>query len=228
MNQLTLEQLQRATADRGTLWGSPGLQFRGLELSGESIELLEAWSLLEAKVRDVAIHSGKTVEALKKVVRFQNGMAGGSDDLTKLKEELGDTVISCALLANELGLDLGEIVSAKFNETSRKYNFPQRLETECQTIQQSDKPMSGAEKLARRIAEAAFRHPCLRDDLADEKLLDDLKPYGYEDPHKVHRLVPQPVPLDVKRTILSTKVPTLDAVDRAPWEANPEQEWPGS
>jgi len=104
---MKLSVLQDATADRGKLWGSPGLEFRAIELAGET---------------------GEAMEALKKHLRWQKGMAGGKDNLAAVKQEIADVIISAVLLANELFIDLDSVVPAKFNETSEKYNFPQRLE----------------------------------------------------------------------------------------------------
>lgn len=124
---LTFAELQRATNERGKAWGAPGLQFRGLELAGENAELLEQGMYLAILMMDASRRAGKAVEALKKIVRFQEGMKGGSDDRTALREEIGDAAISLALLCNELGEDFAAIVTDKFNKTSDKYGFDVKL-----------------------------------------------------------------------------------------------------
>lgn len=103
---MTFEELQRATAERGELWGSPGLQFRFIELAGES---------------------GECCEAGKKYLRYKLGMKGGNADIGDIADEIADVVIAASALASELDLDLGEIVARKFNKTSKKYGFPQQL-----------------------------------------------------------------------------------------------------
>jgi NTP pyrophosphatase (non-canonical NTP hydrolase) len=60
---------------------------------------------------------------LKKNIRAQLDMPGGSFDLTPTEDELGDVVICCSLLANRLGINLGDVVARKFNKTSNKHGF---------------------------------------------------------------------------------------------------------
>ena len=131
MNQLTIADIQRATKERGKQWGSPGLQFRGLELGGETGEMTEAILQITNRLYELGLEAsksvGKALEAMKKIVRFQNNMAGGTEDTAALEDEMGDVVICVALLANELGLDLGAIVERKFNKTSEKYGFDVKL-----------------------------------------------------------------------------------------------------
>lgn len=108
-NQLTLAELQRASTERGVAWrnGQPSLslEFAVIELGGEAGELLDA---------------------TKKYLRQMYGMKGAGP-LSDVLDELADVVICCSLLANKLEIDLADAVARKFNATSVKHGFPQRL-----------------------------------------------------------------------------------------------------
>lgn len=104
---LTFAELQLANKKRAEYWTnggpSPGLEFSVIELGGEVGELLNE---------------------VKKLLRFRNGMVGGKDNMQDIADELGDVVVCCSLLANKLGMDLGDITARKFNKTSDKHGFP--------------------------------------------------------------------------------------------------------
>lgn len=105
--ELTFKELADKNEERCILWNGEGshesqLEFNTIELAGET---------------------GELCDAVKKYLRFKRGMVGGIEDLTPVKEELGDVVICCSLLATTLGIDLGEAVREKFNKTSEKYDF---------------------------------------------------------------------------------------------------------
>ena len=109
---LTFDALQDANRERGKVWGKgqdiPVL-FNAVELGGECGELLNA---------------------IKKAERYKLGMPGGvsfGQSMQDIADELGDVVICCSLLANKLGIDLGAATARKFNKTSEKHGFPQRL-----------------------------------------------------------------------------------------------------
>lgn len=106
---LTLESLRAANKTRSVRWSggtSCGIEFAAVELAGEV---------------------GEACNAVKKLSRLGRGMKGGSDTIVNLTEELADTVICADLLAMEVGIDLGAAVAAKFNATSEKHGFPERL-----------------------------------------------------------------------------------------------------
>lgn len=104
--KLSFDTLQALTEERGKLWGDPGAEFHFIEMGGEA---------------------GEALNKFKKLLRHRKGMVGGCPDLEPIADELGDVVICAALCAIDLGLDLGEIVARKFNKTSEKHGFPQRL-----------------------------------------------------------------------------------------------------
>ncbi len=119
--ELTFTDLQLANKLRGKFWckdgQDPGTAFSGIELSGEVGELKDE---LDALIGHVL----KLQNPLKKNIRAQLNMAGGSFDLEPTEDELADVVICCSLLANRLGTDLGSAVRRKLNKTSAKYQLP--------------------------------------------------------------------------------------------------------
>jgi NTP pyrophosphatase (non-canonical NTP hydrolase) len=76
---------------------------------------------------ELAGETGEACNAAKKIARLQRGMAGGSDESDNLAEELADVVICADLAAIRAGIDLGAAIVAKFNKTSEKHGFPERL-----------------------------------------------------------------------------------------------------
>jgi len=91
----------------------------------------ERWSLADwsnATCGEV----GELANVIKKIRRHEtNAVNEGDPPRWKLEEmaaeELADVVIYCDLLAHELGVNLAEAVTKKFNKVSVKYGFPERL-----------------------------------------------------------------------------------------------------
>ena len=103
MSDLTFTELTEATKARANAWGgSVGMEFRAIELGGET---------------------GECLNKVKKYIRFLRGMKGGVSNKEAIADEIGDVVICASLLANEFGFDLGEIVARKFDETTEKYKL---------------------------------------------------------------------------------------------------------
>lgn len=76
--------------------------------------------------------AGEMANVIKKIRRHETGCVNeGDPSLEELKKmaaaEIADVVIYADLLAHYLGIDLGEAVKAKFNKTSEKFGFPERL-----------------------------------------------------------------------------------------------------
>ncbi len=76
--------------------------------------------------------AGEMANVIKKIRRHETGAVNEGDPSPEtLKvmaaEEMADVVIYVDLLANYLGVDLGEAIKAKFNKVSVKYGFPERL-----------------------------------------------------------------------------------------------------
>ena len=110
---MSFEALRKSNEVRHEEWAggeSLPLSFRGLELGGEA---------------------GEACNQIKKIERIRLGLAGGKEDLQALAEELADVVICADLIAMDLGIDLGEAIEKKFNQTSSKYG----LETMYQSVE---------------------------------------------------------------------------------------------
>lgn len=106
---LGLDELRKANDSRAAKWnkGTPApLSFAMMELAGEA---------------------GEACNAAKKLARHEMGWVGGDPDVSKLAEELADVVICADLAASRAGIDLAKAVAAKFNKTSEKHGFPERL-----------------------------------------------------------------------------------------------------
>lgn len=76
--------------------------------------------------------AGELANIIKKIRRHETGAVNAGDPtLTGLKlmakKEIADVAIYLDLLADYLGVDLGEAIREKFNETSQKFGFPERL-----------------------------------------------------------------------------------------------------
>jgi NTP pyrophosphatase (non-canonical NTP hydrolase) len=102
---LTFNVLRSANRQRQTEW--PGneqadMPFRAIELAGEA---------------------GEVSEAIKKFLRAERGIKGSTATLEDVASEMGDLIVSLDLLANSLGINLGEAVRNKFNATSEKYEM---------------------------------------------------------------------------------------------------------
>lgn len=103
---MNTETLREANKHRQALWcpdGAPDLSFRGVELGGEA---------------------GEALNVIKKLERERHGWVGSRATKDQLAEELADVIIVADLIANEVGIDLGEAVKAKFNATSHKVGIP--------------------------------------------------------------------------------------------------------
>lgn len=102
---VTFNVLRGANVNRQKEW--PGneradLAFRALEVAGEA---------------------GELSEAIKKFLRAERGIKGTTATREDVAAEMGDLLVSLDLLANQMGIDLGEAVRAKFNCTSEKYGM---------------------------------------------------------------------------------------------------------
>lgn len=92
---------------------------------------IESWSRadwMQAALGEL----GEAANISKKLKRDEDGLVGNSDEDAallrgRLADELADTVIYLDLLAAREGIDLAEAIRAKFNRTSAKNGFPERL-----------------------------------------------------------------------------------------------------
>jgi NTP pyrophosphatase (non-canonical NTP hydrolase) len=70
---------------------------------------------------------GEALNIVKKLEREALGLPGSRGNVEDLALELADVIIYLDLLAARYGIDLGPAVIAKFNATSEKLGFPERL-----------------------------------------------------------------------------------------------------
>ena len=108
-------ELDEANVKRQAEWQGNeeiDLAFRGLEACNEA---------------------GEAAGAIKKLIRYDKGIMGNAIGVTRqsllqnVSDEIGDTIISLSLIANELGLDTGRCVEHKFNKTSKKHGLKTRM-----------------------------------------------------------------------------------------------------
>lgn len=101
--------LRTANRDRSLEWTAGEevpLTFRGNELAGEA---------------------GEACNVIKKLERERLGWRGTRATKADLASELADVVICVDLIAMDEGIDLGEAVRQKFNETSLKYGLSVKI-----------------------------------------------------------------------------------------------------
>jgi len=94
------------------------------------------WTVADWAVA-MAGEAGETCNAVKKLRRVEDEIANISDPerqlstraeaIAKIGEEIADTFLYLNLLAVRLGIDLPSEVVRKFNATSVRYGFPERL-----------------------------------------------------------------------------------------------------
>lgn len=97
---------------------------------------LAEWSPMEWACA-AAGEMGEICNAVKKLKRIESGIANLNEPnrqlsdkpqaLLQIGEEIADTVIYLDLLAQRLDIDIASFVRHKFNATSEKYGFPERL-----------------------------------------------------------------------------------------------------
>lgn len=118
-----LQKLRNAVRERSKFFHPHGTEtvpiaYRYMELAGEA---------------------GEVCNAGKKLMRHEMGSAGGSPDQTNLREELGDVIICCELIAQHYGIDLWDAVVEKYNKTSEKMDFPIKLDEEGNIVKPKDR-----------------------------------------------------------------------------------------
>lgn len=118
---LTLAAVTRVSVERSTRWHPGGLT---------------DWSIADWAVA-MAGEAGEACNAVKKLKRVEEGIANLNESdrtlatreaaIAAIGDELADTLLYLVLLAARCGIDLDAAVAAKFNATSERYGFPERL-----------------------------------------------------------------------------------------------------
>jgi NTP pyrophosphatase (non-canonical NTP hydrolase) len=95
---------------------------------------LSEWSLSDWFTATMG-ELGEAANIAKKLNRERDGLAGNTqsaDDLRKeLADEIADVAIYLDILAASEGIDLASAIASKFNRTSEKVGFPERLPERC-------------------------------------------------------------------------------------------------
>ena len=112
---LTFSELRAANLSRCGRWHPGGLS---------------EWSLSDWFTATMG-ELGEAANIAKKLNRVRDGMVGNAeseDDLrSNLADEIADVAIYLDILAASQGINLAEAIIAKFNRTSEKVGFPERL-----------------------------------------------------------------------------------------------------
>lgn len=118
---MTFGQFSQTNLERALRWHKGGL---------------DEWSVSDWATASAG-EMGEACNAVKKLRRLEHDLANISDPgrqlstkaeaVAKIGEEIADTVIYLDLLAQRLGLSLADEVAKKFNATSERYGFPERL-----------------------------------------------------------------------------------------------------
>lgn len=121
MPDLSFAQLREVNATRCQRWHKGGI---------------EEWSVTDWAMA-VAGEMGEACNAIKKLRRIEceaqnindpgRQLTKRDDAIAVIGEELADTLIYLDLLAFRLGIDLADVTVRKFNATSVRYGFPERL-----------------------------------------------------------------------------------------------------
>lgn len=97
----------------------------------ESFHPIEDWSLTDWGCA-AAGEMGELCNSIKKIRRLETGAHWQPSDaslplMQMAADEMADVVIYLDLLATRMGIDLGEAVKKKFNETSKKVGSTKNL-----------------------------------------------------------------------------------------------------
>lgn len=115
MKDLTFKRLRTVSWRRSQRW-----------INGKTWTLSDWMTALVGEV-------GEAANIIKKLNRIRDGLVGNKEGVTSLsllndlEKELADIQIYLDLLAADLGIDLGAATRKKFNETSVRLGFKERL-----------------------------------------------------------------------------------------------------
>lgn len=92
------------------------------ELQEKVVEFREArnWKQFH-NPKDLAISISLEAAELLEVFQWSGTDVTANNKINKIREELADVIIYSCLMANDLGLNISEIVTAKLEENNRKY-----------------------------------------------------------------------------------------------------------
>jgi NTP pyrophosphatase (non-canonical NTP hydrolase) len=91
---------------------------------------LDSWSLSDWAVA-LAGECGELCNVVKKLNRVRDGIAGNKEPPVALKAALGDEIadvyLYLDLFARRAGFNLEDVIRRKFNATSERLGFPERI-----------------------------------------------------------------------------------------------------
>jgi NTP pyrophosphatase (non-canonical NTP hydrolase) len=112
---MTFEELRTANLSRCRRWHPGGVS---------------DWSLSDWCVA-TAGELGEALNVAKKLNRERDGIAGNTASVDELRQQLADEIADVAiyldLLAASEGIDLAAAIASKFNRTSDRVGFPEKL-----------------------------------------------------------------------------------------------------
>lgn len=135
---LTFAELRAANSERSSQWHASGGSDEDWSesdwsnaLMGEVGEVADALQAL-LLANGMTARFGRAADLVKKLRRRSIGIRGAKDpEVDVLRDEVGkelaDAILYADLLANHLGIDLGEAIIAKFNEVSERQGFSQHI-----------------------------------------------------------------------------------------------------
>lgn len=115
LHDLTFAELRETSLKRCERWHPGGLA---------------EWSLSDWFTATTG-ELGEAANVAKKLNRVRDGMEGNSESPDQLRamlaDEIADVAIYLDILAASEGIDLAAAIAAKFNKTSAKVGFPEKL-----------------------------------------------------------------------------------------------------
>jgi NTP pyrophosphatase (non-canonical NTP hydrolase) len=91
---------------------------------------IESWSLSDWGIA-LAGECGELCNVVKKLNRVRDGIPGNKETPEELQKALGDEIadvyIYLDLFARRVGVNLEDVIRAKFNATSERVGFPERI-----------------------------------------------------------------------------------------------------
>lgn len=115
LHDLTFAELRETSLTRCERWHPGGIN---------------EWSLSDWFTATIG-ELGEAANVAKKLNRVRDGMTGNAESEEELRAQLADEIADVAIyldiLAASEGIDLAAAVARKFNATSEKVGFPERL-----------------------------------------------------------------------------------------------------
>ncbi len=112
----SIREISKVSLERALRWHPKGIS---------------SWSASDWAVA-LAGEVGELCNVVKKLNRYRDDITGNKEQFSELRtmlwKEVADVYLYLDLFAQSEDIDLGEAVARKFNETSFKNGFPERLD----------------------------------------------------------------------------------------------------